>query len=734
MTLGQLLKRVQSYTQNEADLGCVRRAYQYAKEAHAGQLRMSGDPYIYHPLAVAYTLADLELDMATIAAGLLHDVIEDTPLRVEHLERDFGPEVALLVDGVTKLSRLEFRSKEEQQVESWRKMFLAMAKDIRVILIKLADRVHNMQTLCHQTAEKQREIAVETIELYAPLANRLGIFRMKWELEDLALRYLEPEVYNDLVKRIAGKRQERQDLIDKIIAVLADKLAAVGIKAEIFGRPKHFYSIYRKMTAQQKDLSEIYDLIAVRVIVDSVRDCYGALGIIHTVWKPIPLRFKDYIATPKSNMYQSLHTTLVGPQGEPFEVQIRTWEMHRTAEYGIAAHWKYKEGSQIAGKQFEEKLAWLRRLLEWQSDQRDTQNFMESLKIEFFSDAVFVFSPKGDVVELPAGSSPIDFAYRIHSNVGHRCMGAKINGRIVPLDYKLGNGEIVEILTKSVPAPSRDWLNIVKTSNARNRIRQWFKKEQREELVERGREILERELRRQQLDPGEVLKPERVAEVCKRYNFLSGDDLFLGLGDGAITVNPVIMRLKEELKKENKLEDVFVQPPELTPFSGFGKPFQGVRVRGVDNVAIRFARCCNPLPGDDIVGYITKGRGVSIHRRDCSNLVELSSEEQDRMVEVTWDNKSRTTYQVEIEVSAMDRERLTTDVMIAIADLKTPINSVHARATRNKMALINLVVEIRDLNHLRYVMEKIRRVKDVLDVRRIIPNVKTDKERDLLSS
>ncbi|MBC9785654.1 bifunctional (p)ppGpp synthetase/guanosine-3',5'-bis(diphosphate) 3'-pyrophosphohydrolase [Heliobacterium chlorum] len=728
VTLGQLLKRVQSYTQAESDLEFVRRAFQYADVAHTGQLRKSGEPYIYHPLAVAFILADLELDMATIAAGLLHDVVEDTPITLEELEKEFGPEVALLVDGVTKLSRLEVRSKQEQQVESLRKMFLAMAKDIRVILIKLADRLHNMRTLRHQKPEKQREIAEETIELFAPLANRLGISRIKWELEDLSLRYLEPETYYDLVQRIATKRAEREERINDIIQELSEKLEAVGVKADISGRPKHFYSIYRKMTNQKKDLSEIYDLIAVRVLVDSVKDCYGALGIIHTIWKPIPMRFKDYIATPKTNMYQSLHTTLVGPMGEPFEVQIRTFEMHRTAEYGIAAHWKYKEGGKSQGTGFEEKLAWLRQLQEWQSEQKDTQTFMESLKIEFFSDAVFIFTPKGDVIELPAGSTPIDFAYRIHSNVGHRCMGAKVNGRIVPIDYKLSNGEIIEILTKSTPGPSRDWLNVVKTSNARNRIRQWFKKEKREEFVDRGKESLERELKKLNLEPSEVLKTDRLMEISKRFNFQTVDDVYFALGDGTLTNNQIISRLKEELKKEKKFEEEAAVPPEVKPFSGFGKPSQGVRVRGVDNVLIRFSRCCNPLPGDDILGYITKGRGVSIHRSDCVNIVHMSTEEKERMVEVAWDTQSNATYQVELEVISLDRVGLTTDVMIAVTDTKTSINSIYSRATKNKMAQINMVVEIRDMGHLRFIMEKISKVRDVLEVRRLTPNTKPDKE------
>ncbi|QGG46700.1 RelA/SpoT family protein [Heliorestis convoluta] len=735
-TLEQIIERIESYTNKEADLQFIRRAHQYAEEAHTGQFRKSGEPYIFHPMAVAYILADLELDVPTIAAGLLHDVVEDTPITLEELEKEFGAEVALLVDGVTKLSRLEFRSKQEQQVESLRKMFLAMAKDIRVILIKLADRLHNMRTLRHQRPEKQREIAVETIELFAPLANRLGISRIKWELEDLSLRYLEPETYYDLVQRIAVKRQEREARINEIIAILREKLEDVGIEADISGRPKHFYSIYKKMVNQKKDLSEIYDLIAVRVTVDNLKDCYGALGIIHTIWKPIPMRFKDYIATPKTNMYQSLHTTLLGPMGEPFEVQIRTWEMHRTAEYGIAAHWKYKEKSKVQGRNFEEKLAWLRQLLEWQSDQGDPQNFMESLKIEFFSDAVFVFTPKGDVVELPAGSTPIDFAYRIHSNVGHRCMGCKVNGRIVPLDYKLSTGEIVDILTKTTAGPSRDWLNVVKTATARNRIRQWFKKEKREEFVERGKEALEREIKKLHIDLVEALKTDRLNEIGKRFNLQGAEDVFFAIGDGALTTNQVLMRIKEELKKEKKYEENIAPPPEVKPFSGFGKPSQGVRMRGVDNVLIRFSRCCNPLPGDDIVGYITKGRGVSIHRSDCVNLVHMPPEDKERMVEVAWDKQSPTTYQVEIEVTALDRERLTTDVMLAVSDSKTTINSIYSRATKNKMALINMVVEIRDLGHLNFLFEKISKIKDVLDVRRLTPGIsnKPEKGKGQLSS
>jgi len=700
----------------------VEKAYSFAEEAHRGQLRNSGEEYIQHPLEVAKILAELELDEATIAAALLHDVVEDTKYTMEDIEKEFGPHVALLVDGVTKLGRIEYKSKEELQVENLRKMFLAMAKDIRVILIKLADRLHNMRTLKYHSEKKQKEIAQETLEIFAPLANRLGIFRIKWELEDLSFRYLKPQEYYDLSEGIALKRAEREVQINEVIEQLRNRLAEVGIKADISGRPKHFYSIYRKMITQHKELSEIYDLTAVRVIVDSVNDCYGALGIVHTMWKPLPGRFKDYIAMPKPNMYQSLHTTLVGAHGEPFEIQIRTWEMHRTAEYGIAAHWKYKEGNKPTGANFEQKLSWLRQLLEWQHDSRDAGEFMESLKIDLFADTVFVFTPKGDVVELPAGSCPVDFAYRVHTDVGHRCIGAKINNRIVPLDTKLANGDIVEILTsKQSNGPSRDWLSFVKTSQAKNRIRSWFKREKREENITRGKEILEREIRKLGLDPAQILKSEHLAKICKSYNFATAEDLYAAMGDGAVTVNKVLVRLKEDLTKDERerLQLEALQQGEGKSTSGYGKASQGVRVKGVDNILVRFSRCCNPLPGDDIVGYVTRGRGVSIHRRECENIKAHSLEEQARMVEVIWDTEVESIYPVDLEIFALDRPRLVTDVMNAVMETRTNILAINARVGKDKITHIQLSIEIRNLGHLYNVMQKIRRIKDITSVERV---------------
>jgi len=720
----ELIERLKKYLP-ENEIGVVEKAYEYAKDAHRGQSRNSGEPYITHPVAVAHILARLELDLPSIIAALLHDVVEDTAVSIPDIEKSFGQEAAYLVDGVTKLSRIEFRSKEEQQMENLRKMFLAMAKDIRVILIKLADRLHNMRTLEYQQEWKQKEIAEETLEIFAPLAHRLGIFTMKWELEDLSFRYLEPDEYYDLAKRISMKRQEREVFIQEVISSLNERLAEVGIKADIKGRPKHFYSIYKKMYDKGRDLNEIYDLIAVRVIVESVKDCYGTLGIIHTLWKPIPGRFKDYIAMPKPNMYQSLHTTVMGFEGEPFEIQIRTLEMHRTAEFGIAAHWKYKEGGKGGGKEFEKRLAWLRQILEWQTEVRDTREFMETLKIDVFSDVVFVFTPKGDVIELPAGSVPIDFAYRIHSDIGHRCIGSKVNGRIVPLDYVLKNGDIVEVLTtKQAHGPGRDWLKMVKTSQAKNRIRQWFKKEKREENLQRGREILEKEFKKQGLDSVELFKADRFMDIVKRFNMNQADDLLLAIGEGAISPLQVITKLKDELLRLKKPREETLFPDfqaDIKKKAGYSKPQQGIRVRGVDDVMIRLSRCCNPLPGDPIIGYITRGRGVSIHRVDCPNATYHLQEEEGRIVDVTWDDNTESTYQVEMEVLAMDRARLTTDIMNTIADMKVQINAVRARATKNNQATVNLKIEIKNLTHLNHIMEKVKRIKDVIEVFRVTP-------------
>ncbi len=721
MTISELMEKLHKASPEGIKL--VEKAYSFAEEAHRGQLRNSGEEYIQHPLEVAKILLELEMDEATIAAAFLHDVVEDTHYTNEDIEREFGSQVAILVDGVTKLGRIEYKSKEELQVENLRKMFLAMAKDIRVILIKLADRLHNMRTLKFHSEKKQKEIALETLEIFAPLANRLGIFRIKWELEDLSFRYLKPQEYYDLSEGIALKRAEREVQINEVISQLSKRLAEVGIKADISGRPKHFYSIYRKMINQHRELSEIYDLTAVRVIVDSVNDCYGALGIIHTMWKPLPGRFKDYIAIPKPNMYQSLHTTLVGAHGEPFEIQIRTWEMHRTAEYGIAAHWKYKEGAgKPVGGNFEQKLSWLRQMLEWQHDSPDAGEFMESLKIDLFADTVFVFTPKGDVVELPAGSCPVDFAYRVHTDVGHRCVGAKINSRIVPLETKLANGDIVEILTsKQSNGPSRDWLSFVKTSQAKNRIRGWFKKEKREENIVRGREGIEREVRKLGLDPAQVLKSDLLLKIGKSYNITNVEDLYAAMGDGAVTVNKVLVRLKEDLTKDERerLQLEALQQGEGKPSIGYGKASQGVRVKGVDNILVRFSRCCNPLPGDDIVGYITRGRGVSIHRRECDNVKAHSQEEQARMVEVIWDTEVESIYPVDLEIFALDRPRLVTDVMNVVMETRTNILGINARVAKDKNTHIQLSIEIRNLGHLYNVMQKIRRVKDVTSVERV---------------
>ena len=716
--LQELMHKVILYNPN-ADVSLLSKAYYFANSAHSEQKRISGEPFIQHPLAVSRILAELELDLETLAAGLLHDVVEDTQITLQQIEKEFGAEVALLVDGVTKLSRLEYKSKEERQAENLRKMFLAMAKDIRVILIKLADRLHNLRTLKYQPESKQKEIADETLEIFAPLAHRLGIYRLKWEMEDLAFHYKNPDKYSELRNQIASTRHKREEYIQEAIAALKDKIDAVGIKASIQGRPKHFYGIYSKMIRQQKDLSEIYDVLAVRIIVDSVRNCYASLGTVHTLWKPIPGQFNDYIAMPKSNMYQSLHTTVVGPGGEPLEIQIRTKEMHRTAEYGIAAHWRYKEGGQT-DTGFDEKLAWLRQLLEWQYDLRDAREFMESLKIDLFADTVFVFTPKGDVLEFPTGSVPIDFAYQVHTQVGHRCTGAKVNGRIVTLDYKLKNGDIVEIITsKQATGPSRDWLNIVKTSQAKSRIRQWFKKEQREENTSKGREILEREVKKQGLSL-EVLKNEKLAEFGRRLNLSTIEDVYAAIGDGAITPLTIINRIKEEIKSQQipLEEEIWQLKAESKPAPVSVQPTQGVLIKGVDNLLIRLSNCCKPVPGDPIVGYITRGRGVSIHRSDCRNLCLFQKIDQERLVEADWNQGFRFPFQVKLEVSAMDRAGILSDVMSVIAEMKMSANWVTARGRKNQIATIEMVLEMKSKEELEYLMGRIHRVKNVYEVRR----------------
>lgn len=682
-----------------------------------GQTRISGEEYITHPLSVAMILAEIEMDEKTLLAALLHDVVEDTSCSLDQISSAFGEEVALMVDGVTKLGKLEFKSKEEQQAENLRKMFLAMAKDIRVILIKLADRLHNMRTLKYQPEKKQKEIALETLEIYGPLAHRLGIYHLKWELEDLSFRYLYPENYYQLADQVSQTRGKREEFIINVIQILREKLASVGIEADIQGRPKHLYSIYEKMKEQQKELSEIYDVLAVRILVHSIRDCYASLGTVHTLWKPIPGRFRDFIAMPKTNMYQSLHTTVVGPRGEPLEVQIRTVEMHRTAEYGIAAHWRYKEGGR-GDKDFDKKLAWLRQLLEWQHDLRDAREFMETLKVDLFADAVFVFTPKGDVYELPAGSVPIDFAYRVHTQVGHSCVGAKVNGRIVPLEYKLKNGDIVEVITSKHPAgPSRDWINMVKTSQAKNRIRQWFKKEHREENIARGRELLEREAKRLGMEQ-DFFKDQALLEAGKRYTLLTVDDVYASIGEGSITATTVLNRIREA-RPDRKI----ILPEKYQALVGdqrkpdWGRPTQGIRVRGVDNLLIRLAHCCNPIPGDPIVGYITRGRGVSIHRSDCRNLKFFGQGEDSRLVEVTWDSEVQTSFQVKLEIAGSDRAGLLSDILAVLVEMKISANWVNARG-RKDTAIVEMILEMKSKEQLEYIISKINRVKDVYEVRR----------------
>lgn len=701
-----------------SDTSVIIKAYEFAQKAHEGQKRDSGEDYIVHPLGVAYILADLSLDNITIAAGILHDVIEDTNNSYDDLKNIFGEEITMLIDGVTKLGKLEYKTKEEQQAESLRKMFIAMAKDIRVILIKLADRLHNMRTLKHKPENKQKKTALETMEIYAPIAHRLGISKIKWEMEDLALRYLEPKGYYELVEKVAKKRKEREDEIEHVMLMLKEKIKEVGIDALIEGRPKSFYGIYRKMYYQNKTFDQIYDLTAVRVIVDTVKDCYGVLGIVHTLWKPIPGRFKDYIAMPKPNMYQSLHTTLFGYDGQPFEVQIRTWDMHRTSEFGIAAHWKYKEGRN-SNEQFDEKLKWLRQMLEWQNEVKDTREFLETLKVDLFMDEVYVFTPKGDVVDLPVNSTPIDFAYKIHSQIGNKCIGAKINGRIVSLDYKLQNSDIVEIITSAnANGPSRDWLNIVKSSQSKIKIKQWFKKEKKEENIQKGKESIEREIKRQGFNLQDLLKVEWLEGAYKKYSLHSTDDMYASVGYGGLTPNQVISKLKEEYRKVLKQDEKLIEENLEAKAELAAKRKQntnGIKVKGIDNVMIRFSRCCNPVPGDEIVGFITKGRGVSVHRRDCTNLNDLMTESQ-RFIEVEWSSKAKVSYNADVEVQANDRKGLIAEITSIVDDSKININSFHSRITKDRSAIINLILEINDIDQLNKLIRNFRRIEGIIDV------------------
>lgn len=716
----KLVEKIKSYNAN-CDFSILEKAYAISKKAHDGQLRESGEPFISHPLEVAHILADLGLDCTSIVAGLLHDTIEDTTCTCEELKGIFGDEIATLVDGVTKLERIPYTTKEEQQAENLRKMFLAMAKDIRVILIKLADRLHNMHTLKFMPPEKQLEKARETLEIYAPLAHRLGISKVKWELEDICLRYIDPEGYYDLVEKIAKKRREREAFITQIMDEIKARTAELGVETHIDGRPKHFFSIYRKMQEQNKSIDQIYDLFAVRVIVNSVKDCYAVLGLVHELYKPMPGRFKDYIAMPKPNMYQSLHTTLIGYEGQPFEVQIRTWDMHRVAEVGIAAHWKYKEG-RSGDSDFDNKLAWLRQLLEWQKDAGDANEFVETVKYDLFADEVFVFTPKGDVVNLPVHSTPIDFAYAIHSAVGNKMMGARVNGEIVKLGYELKNGDIVEILTSSsVHGPSRDWLKLVKSSQARNKINQWFKKENREENILRGREALDRELKKQGLTYSQLFKGEWIDIILKKFNFNTIEDVYSAVGFGGIGASKIISRLKEEYRKTLKPEELeqVLAEQELQKIEKKKKtvPESGIIVKGIDNCLVRLSRCCNPVPGDNIIGYITRGRGVSVHRSDCTNVVN-SKNEEDRLIEVKWYTAGNAAYKADITVMANDRTALLMEITNVIGEAKIPLKAINARTTREQIAMINLTLEITDTDQLDKIIKKLKKVDSVFEVSR----------------
>ncbi|QKS46650.1 bifunctional (p)ppGpp synthetase/guanosine-3',5'-bis(diphosphate) 3'-pyrophosphohydrolase (plasmid) [Paenibacillus cellulosilyticus] len=727
MGIEQLLEKASTYMK-EQDLLHVREAYAFAEQAHYGQVRKSGEPYILHPVAVAEILVDMQMDVMSIIAALLHDVVEDTTVELSAVRARFGETCAMLVDGLTKLEKIQFRSKEEQQNENYRKMFVAMAQDIRVILIKLADRLHNMRTLKFQSEEAQRRIAYETLEIFCPIAHRLGISAIKWEMEDIALRYLNPQQYYRIANLMKKKRTERERYIADVIARIFEKMEEMGIDGDISGRPKHIYSIYKKMTIKNKQFNEIYDLLAIRIIVDNIKDCYATLGIIHTLWRPMPGRFKDYIAMPKANMYQSLHTTVIGPNGEPTEVQIRTWDMHRTSEYGVAAHWAYKEGSPniVAGGNFEDKMSWVREIIELQQDAKDASEFVESLKMDFFSDLVFVFSPKGEVFELPAGSVPLDFAYRVHTEVGNRTIGAKVNGRIVPLDHKLKTGDIVEILTsKHSYGPSQDWVKIAQSSHARSKIKQWFKKEKRDENVAKGRELLEREIKRLGLEASVWLTEDKLQEVATKFTFNDVEDMLSAIGFNGITAAQVCSKLTEKLRKEAEeasLIELSNEPHEMkSPGAKRNRPNYGVTVKGIDNLLVRFARCCNPVPGDEIIGYITRGRGVSVHRLDCTNIPAAGEgEEADRVIEVEWEESVEANYSVDIEITGHDRRGVLNEVLQAVSESKTNISAVTSRAVKNKMAMIHMTILIRNVQHLESVVEKIKRVKDIYSVQRIM--------------
>ncbi len=708
-----------------ADTKLIIKAYNYAKEKHGTQCRKSGEPYIIHPVQVAYILADIGLDEATICAALLHDVVEDTEVTHEDLVRDFGEEIATMVAGVTKLGELRYQaSTEERQVENYRKMFLAMGKDIRVIIIKLADRLHNLRTLKYLRRDRQIANAKETMELYAPLANRLGIYSLKWELEDLAFKYLYPEEYRELVAGIDKKREERLQFIEKIMDDIRGQLKKQRIEAEVTGRAKHLYSIYRKMKRDNKTLDQIYDLFALRILVNSVKDCYAALGVVHEMYSPMPGRFKDYIAVPKPNMYQSIHTTLLGEKGTPFEVQIRTWEMHRIAEYGIAAHWAYKEANYgKKGKQVvtvtKDKLAWLRETLEWQQDMKDPQEFLNTLKTELFEDEVYVFTPKGKILVLPRDATPIDFAYNIHEEIGNHMVGCKINSKMMPIITKLQSGDIVEIMTSdSQKGPSRDWLKFIKTTKAKSKIQSWFKKEQRSENIEKGKDLIDKEIKRIGISHDELFKQDYINAALDRYKFKNLEDMYASVGFGAISQVKIISRMLEEYRKSHKEENIEQKIEELTTKRKNVKPSStGVVVKGIDNCLVKLSKCCNPVPGDNIIGYITKGRGVSVHRTDCVNVKDLLKEE-DRIIDVYWYTEKAASYNVDITVFANDRSGLLADVIQVLSNLKTKLMGLNSKATKEHIATIEITIEVENIEELNKVLKELRKVDSVYEVTR----------------